>query len=360
MPRPPPDRTRASRGKLPDDGIVTDRLTDRLAGRLGAVRRRLERLVFLVVWVLVMTLIAFGAAGLASGLDHQPGTDARPELTYAGDAAITPVLDGARTQLRTIADQLNQLGAEGRAAVAHMAATQSNDLEQSLTDGALLIGQIDASTKTVVERLANAPGLGPNSALRLSAANVAMARKLQDAAAIPGDLGPQWAGVTQSSLDATKLTGLLDQHDKLIVAAINASISRKFRTAIARVDQAADALDEAGKVRDRLKARADVSELDEWLRRDRDYDTALRRLYIISAKSPTRITQELRDALAGERKARAVLPRDNSGLVIIMSEIGQGGLNQAVIAIERAREKLSAALADIDSPAASAQASAQP
>jgi hypothetical protein len=96
--------------------------------------------------------------------------------------------------------------------------------------------------------------------------------------------------------------------------------------------------------------------LTEWLRRNQEYDTALRRLYIITARSPVRITQEMRNALAAEKRARAALPKDNSGLIIIVSELSRGGLNQAVIAIEKARNDLSDGLEALDEAATDASA----
>ena len=49
------------------------------------------------------------------------------------------------------------------------------------------------------------------------------------------------------------------------------------------------------------------------------------------------------EAFDAEAAARERLPADTRGLVIILAEIGRGGLNQAVIGIEEARGKLDAA-----------------
>ena len=57
------------------------------------------------------------------------------------------------------------------------------------------------------------------------------------------------------------------------------------------------------------------------------------------------MTPDVRAAYDAEAAARERLPADTKGLVIILSEIGRGGLNQAVIAIEEARAELDAALA---------------
>jgi len=50
---------------------------------------------------------------------------------------------------------------------------------------------------------------------------------------------------------------------------------------------------------------------------------------------------------------RARLPPDARGLVLIMSDIGRGGMNDAVITIEEARGKLADALAPAPAPDAS-------
>ena len=50
--------------------------------------------------------------------------------------------------------------------------------------------------------------------------------------------------------------------------------------------------------------------------------------------------------MTAERKAQDRLPPDTRGLVLIMAEIGRGGMNGAVIAIEQARGQLAEALAE--------------
>ena len=52
----------------------------------------------------------------------------------------------------------------------------------------------------------------------------------------------------------------------------------------------------------------------------------------------------MRAAFEAEKQARASLPGDTRGVVVIMAEVAQGGLNQAVIAIEEVRGTLAAAL----------------
>ena len=54
------------------------------------------------------------------------------------------------------------------------------------------------------------------------------------------------------------------------------------------------------------------------------------------------MTNAVRQAFAAEAQARAGLPRDSSGIVVIMNDIARGGLNQAVIAIDTTKGLISA------------------
>jgi hypothetical protein len=163
-------------------------------------------------------------------------------------------------------------------------------------------------------------------------------------------LAGNWARLVQGSLSAARLTGLLDAHDQAIVSAIEAGLKSDWSTALERIDDATALLIDADALRVELQNTVDVATLTEWIRRNREYDAALRQLYVVSADSPTRVTPEIRAALAAEKAAREALPRNTSNLVIILAEIARGGLNQAVIAIEEARARLAAAMADLGEP----------
>ena len=96
--------------------------------------------------------------------------------------------------------------------------------------------------------------------------------------------------------------------------------------------------------RDGLVNTSDVSTLDAWLSRNQRYDAALVALYAALQESGGLVTDKVRDAYREEGAARAILPPDTRGLVLIVADIGRGGLNQAVIAIEQARGRLNLAL----------------
>ena len=103
-------------------------------------------------------------------------------------------------------------------------------------------------------------------------------------------------------------------------------------------------IEQARSLRDDLSGSTDVTTLTTWIDRNAAYDAAVRRLYDALLESKGRVTDRVREAFAGEQAARRGLPADTRALVVIMSDIARGGLNQAVISIEQARGALSSAL----------------
>jgi len=97
-------------------------------------------------------------------------------------------------------------------------------------------------------------------------------------------------------------------------------------------------------VRDRLAATTDVATLTRWINRNEAYDAALRNLYEVLIDADGKVTKAVREAFADEQAARKRLPVDTRPLVVIMADVAQGGLNQAVISIEETRQSLADAL----------------
>ena len=157
-------------------------------------------------------------------------------------------------------------------------------------------------------------------------------------------LDTAWTRLSTGSVAATSMSRLLAEHDRLIVAAADRGVNAKYASAIKVIDEAKAQIAAARALRDRLSATVDVTVLDEWLTRNEDYDVALQNLYSALSKVGNRVTKATRAAVKAEAEARAQLPPDTRGLVVIMAEIGQGGMSRAVIAIEEARAKLTDAL----------------
>lgn len=311
------------------------------------IRPTLERLAHAVAWFLGAVLIALGSAGVVSGLDHQPGTAERPELTWAADRAVRRTLAAATDELAAISRQVDAIGVQGRGALAALAARQFETLETAVSEGGLLVGEVRDRSARLRGRLEAMDEFGLGAEMRLSAANRERHARLLAALRSTDGLPGAWARLASGGLSGARLSALLARHDELIASAIEAGRGGAFQAAIEDIDAAAAALDDADRLRAQLANTSDVGTLEEWLRRNRDYDTALRNLYEASAASPAFKTADVRRAIRAEREAREQLPGNTNGLVIIMADIAQGGLNQAIIGVEQARGELSAALAEL-------------
>ena len=62
--------------------------------RCRALKGQAGRVALAVAWVAIVLVLSLGAAGIVATMTNQPGTDARAELTYAGDASFAPGLAG--------------------------------------------------------------------------------------------------------------------------------------------------------------------------------------------------------------------------------------------------------------------------
>ena len=197
------------------------------------------------------------------------------------------------------------------------------------------------------------PGLTLNIGLRYSI-QMPRTEKYNNQGVFRPDLAQQVALATLGSISATRLSGLLARHDDLVVQAAARGRAARYDDAVTLLNQADATIAQARTLRDQLANTVDVTVLDQWLDRNADYDVALRNLYKALAKVGSRVTDAVRKAIAAERAAKDRLPPDTRGLVVIMAEIGRGGMNGAVISIEETRAKL------IDAIAASGPASAEP
>ena len=117
----------------------------------------------------------------------------------------------------------------------------------------------------------------------------------------------------------------LAEHDRLVGQAIDRGRLAKYADALKLIDEAEAQLTTARGIRNQLVNTVDVTVLDEWIARNADYDVALRKLYNAISKVGKKVTPATRAAVKAEAAARARLPPDTRGLVIIMSEIGRGG-----------------------------------
>ena len=304
-----------------------------------------------LAWTLLAVLVALGGAGIVAAGNHLPGTDARPELTWATDEAAARQLAASDAALRTLTTDVERLGEMGRLALTAVTDRDLERLDSALSDGTTFLGTIQVDTAAYRDALGRVPGIGEHDEIVLSPAIRDRYAELVSTVALADGLSAQWRRFTRGAADATRLVQLLDLQDTEAAAAAREGSAAHYDAAIAHLTKADAALAEAKQLRDRLRNASDVQTLDRWLERNLAWNDALRELYAGLAKSGGRITDAIRAAFEQERRAFARLPSDTKPLVIIMSDIAQGGLNQAVIAIEEARGGLEDALAADDASA---------
>jgi hypothetical protein len=315
------------------------------------MKRQVSRVFLAVAWVAIVLVLSLGAAGIVATMTNQPGTDARAELTYAGDAAFEPGLNKAITELDKLSDEVSQLSDLGRTALGHLSAGNSDQLDVTVAQGEQLASTIDRHSAAIRQQLQTLPGLGPNEDLSLSPE--VRSRQQQALAALDSTkaLNAAWSKLAVSAAAASRITTLLGNHDQSTADAAAAGRQEKYKDALAKLDESDQLMAQSRTFRDTLAKTVDVSTLTDWLDLNATYDQALRRLYQALVDSKGKVTNEVRAAFDGEGKARAKLPADSKGLVIILAEIGRGGLNQAVITIEQARGDLDAAISALGASA---------
>ncbi len=303
-------------------------------GRIGSV----------VVFGLLMLAVSFGSAGIVAFWSHPPGTASRAELTWDGDNTLGKTLTTEQASLVEIASATERLAVLARGAIGTLTASDQKPFVAALTEGSALSATIEDDAATLRAELTALPGGAPKDVLAYSGDVVTRRAGLIRALDSTQGLSRAWANLTSGSLQASQLIGLLAAHDSTVGAAAAQGRAADYAAALTTLDAALGRLDEAKVIRDRLTNTTDVSTLDVWIARNRDYDLVLKALYSTLRDANGEITDAVRAAYTAETAARANLPPDTRGLVLILADIGQGGLNQAAIAIDQARARLDLAI----------------
>jgi hypothetical protein len=308
-------------------------------------RRTVRTLLLALGWLVLAALIALGGAGIVASMDHVPGSASRPELTYQGDAAAEPALAAATTELEQLAEDMEAFGITARLALAQVVAGSVDGLGDSIATGTLELAAVTRQAEALEAGIADVPGVGAGAGLRLAPEIRDRYEALLGTSGLTAGLEADWAAFTARAVDAAGLSTLLAEHDRRTAAAAKAGAAGHYQDALEALDRSDATMAETLALRDRLAPTTDVTTLSTWLERNAAYDAALRDLYQSLVRARGRVTDAVRRAFAAEQAARERLPGDTRGLVVIMAEVSQGGLNQAVISIEEARGAIDAALA---------------
>jgi hypothetical protein len=297
-----------------------------------------------VVWLLVAVLIALGGAGVIAAMNHVPATPARAELTWAADQETISSLDEATDRLQALTESVESLGSFGRQALAAVVAGDVDQVNQTIAAGTLQLGRISADRQALDAIVEQVPNVGNGSDLRISPEVQDRYDGIVSTPAFTDGLEDDWRTFTGRALDAANLNALLAQHDQETAAAAQQGLQEKYPQAVLLLDTSDATIRQLEGIRDRLAKTTDVTTLDRWLERNEAYDAALRHLYEVLIDADGKVTKKVRAAFDAEQQARKRLPVDTRPLVVIMADVAQGGLNQAVISIEETRQSLADAL----------------
>ena len=297
-----------------------------------------------VAWLLIAVLIALGGAGVVAAMNHVPSTPARAELTWAADQETIARLDEATDKLQELTESVESLGSFGRQALAAVVAGDVDQVNQTVAAGTLQLGRISAARQELEEVVEQVPNVGNGSELRISPEVQDRYDGVVSTPAFTDGLEDDWRTFTGRALDAANLNALLAEHDQQTAAAAQQGLKEKYPQAVLLLDTSDATIRQLKGIRDRLARTTDVTTLDRWLDRNEAYDGALRHLYDVLIDADGKVTKKVRAAFDAEQKARTRLPVDTRPLVVIMADVAQGGLNQAVISIEETRQSLADAL----------------
>lgn len=319
--------------------------------RCRPMRRLLTRAALTIVWLLLVAVIAIGGAGLVTTLANEPGTVARPELTLDGDRAASPILDHVAVELGGLTADVDRLGELGRGALTALVSADATSIDTAVADGQTLAHEIESRSGQIREEIRLLPGTGPNEAILWSPETIRRRDVALTALDSTGGLEAAWIRLAAGASVANRLAVLLTDHDRIAGDAAATGRKGKFTDALKTLAGAEAKLDEAKKLRDSFASTGiDVTTLTQWIDANARYDAALAHLYRATIAAKGRITTDLRQAAIDERRAHDLLPSNTSGLVIILAEIGRGGLNQAVIGIEQTKARLQAAIDALSAP----------
>jgi hypothetical protein len=297
-------------------------------------------------WIALAFVLSLGGAGLVGELTHPPGGLAREELTYTGDRALAVRLDDASARLRDIAVDVDKMALAAKAALGAVSGADSEALRKNLENGGASAVLIASATNDLRDALAGLPGDGPDATVQFSNATLVRRAAILAARDAASGLAEQWAQVTGRSVDAARVTLLLQTHDSTVFAATKSGVKAFYGDALARLQTAAGTLTEISALRAQLVVGGQVTILDEWIARHTRYDQALVTLYTALRASKGKTNLAVQAAYREEKLARDQLPPDARSIVVIVAEIARGGLNQAVLAIEDARGRIDQALAE--------------
>lgn len=308
------------------------------------IRTVLGKILRGIAWTFLFTVFATGGSGLIGEAFHAPGSPARAELTYSGDAALAIRLDAATTQLQAMSANVDDLASDAKTALEEVASTDPTRMRNALANGGQAADALATQTRDLKEALAGLPGDGAEAALKYS--NATLVRRAAIIAALDAatSLASLWQTVTGGAANAAHLITLIDQHDQTVLSAAAQGRDHQYRAGATTLTAALDTIASVQQLRVRLISGSGDTVLDEWIQRTSNYDKALQALYLALDQSGGVVTLDVQDKRRDEQAAFAQLPPDRRTIVVIVSEVARGGLAEAILAIDEANARIDDAL----------------
>jgi hypothetical protein len=310
-----------------------------------------------IFWTALFAVLAAGGAGLVGQAWHPPGSPVRAELTYPGDEALGARLDAATAGLAEIADEVATLAEAAKTALAEVTSNDPARLRAAIERGSEAATIIEVRAAELREALANLPGGEADATMSYSSATLVRRSTVLASIQAASGLAVYWRQVAARATETANLTTLLDRHDQTVLAATADGREKRWQRAVRVLDEALLIVADVQSARTRLIAGSDGTVLDEWIIRNRDFDSALQNLYAALRDSGGNSqTTAVQQAFVAEERAKNRLPPDRRTIIVIVSEVTRGGLTDAVIAIEDAQARIDEAFASAEgseTPAAS-------
>ena len=293
-----------------------------------------------------LVLISLGGSGLVTALDHPVGDATRPELTARNDALVGRRLALVREPAARAQREVDALTETARDVLTALPRLDVAAARAGLSEGDASVAGIEAALGAL--RAARAEVASGIDLERLSERNRARLARIDEAVTSLAPVAGAWTSLAAAAAGGIDLLERLQAHDRLTFEATEAGRDEAFALALRRLDEAAEALAGIDRLRDALEDEADVTTLDGWLVRARDYDAALRRLYELLGETRGVVTDEVREANEVVDRAQAALAPDTTALSVIVSDVAGAPVTEAFVSIEAARGSLAAAIAALD------------
>jgi len=303
-------------------------------------------------WCLLVAALSFGAAGIVAAMSHSPDSTNRPDLTYQADNQLSTRLDAAIRDLALLNDDVQSLGDQTRKALSSLAQVNQVGLKAAWDAGSNDVNSIDARAQKLEGQLSCASWSADLVAQLLESYSPEMIDRYNRVCQAVESVSPlrdDWTSLVAGTKTAMQVATDINDHDQIAGDALQLATKGRYADALTQLKQAAASISDASGIADEMAKVADVSTLQEWLRRTTDMDDALAVLWQTMIDTKGEVTAQVTAALKNVNSAKDLLPDSTAVMGVALHEMA-GGLTSNGISIETARGNLANALAALVGP----------